>query len=98
MENSVKTIDTSKTILRKAGSVNYTYTAVEDCYVLVVMKAYNKLGTNVFINDVLARSLYTDSTVMVENSENFYLKKGNVLKINGNSSFMSNFVVYGVKS
>ena len=73
-----------------------SYTATQDCWVQVVIKAANKTGGNASINNVVVKSLYTEGSY-IESVDFFYLSKGETIKVTGNSINAASYAVYGTK-
>lgn len=72
-----------------------TYSATQNCWVQVVIKAGGGTGGNATINDVQVTYFYTEGNY-TEHLSCFPLKKGDILKVTGNSTYQASYAVYGL--
>lgn len=88
-------INTSKVLkARTFTNATSTYSATQNCWVQLAIKAGGGTGGNATINDVQVASFYTEGSY-TEFVSCYPLKKGDVLKVTGNSTYQASYVVYG---
>jgi len=88
-------IDTNNVIISLTEyKPSMTYTATEDCYVVL----YTVFGSNttIYINSEIVGNFDGSGNLGITN--NFYLKKGQTISVaNASSSYNSYYIVYGVQ-
>ena len=93
----MSTINTSVVLnARTFVSGESIYTATQNCWVQASLKSGNKLGGNIQVNGTAVFALYSESAY-IENVVSFFLQKGDILKVVGNSTYAANYAIYGAK-
>ncbi len=78
------------------------YTATENCYALVTLQAHNGYGGFVYINGLESGKLFISSgtganTFRIVTTERYLLHKDDVIKVVGNTLYVAQYIVYGIK-
>jgi len=96
-------IDTTKVLQSMTSTTSESiYTATENCYALVTLQTHNGYGGFVYINGIESGKLFINSgsgtnTFRIITTSRYLLCKGDVIKVVGNSAYVAQYVIYGVK-